>query len=90
MLKATPRKTVTIDFDKAKAWLDDHNSRGHGCQVCGNKQWAISEEVLEVRSYTGGQMAGGAIYPLFSVMCLTCGNTLLFDARHAGLVEETE
>ena len=88
--KAAIRKPVAADFDKAKEWLDTHWKNGKVCPVCGDKRWGISDEVLEMRQYSGGRIAGGPIYPYLSVMCLTCGNTLFFNALHAGLIEQPD
>lgn len=87
MAKAAIKKPIAVDFDKAIAWLDAHWKNEKVCPVCGNQNWAISEEVLEVRPYSGtGRPADGVIYPHLAVTCATCGNTLFFNALVAGQV----
>ena len=91
MIEAIPDKIVGLDLDKATAWLEAHWKEDKDCQVCGNDQWHIVDKVVEVRAYGEGQLNhNGPLYPLMSVLCTTCGNTLFFNARFAGLVVQPE
>ena len=76
-----------LDTEKAIAWLNKHWQH-RACPVCDNTSWSISDELVEVRPYKGGGLTvGGSLYPFMVVTCGTCGNTLLFNAVLAGLVQ---
>ena len=88
MIKAIKNETAKIDVKKAEKWLDSHWKDGHAaCHVCGNEQWHIINDILEMRTY--GDF-NGPIYPYLAVLCATCGNTLFFNAKFAGLVSQPE
>ena len=68
------------------AWLNQH-WKNTICPICQSNNWSISDTPVEIRPYTGGGMViGGPVYPLFSLTCNKCGNTLLFNAIVAGLI----
>ena len=91
MVKATKQKSVKPDLKKAEDWLNDHWKGDRLCPICGRNDWWICDEVVEVKSYNEGRLlAGGSIFPLLAVICLTGGNTLLFNAMLAGLVEQPQ
>ena len=89
--KTRKLKSVKLDLEKAEEWLDDHWKGDQVCPVCGNDDWVIIDEVVEMRAYSEGQpVISGSIYPHMAVICVKCGNTLLFNALLAGLVEQPE
>ncbi len=91
MLKAIPGGIVKLDFDKATEWLDSHWQGEQACPVCGKDVWGIHDEAVEIRPYSGGQLTvGGPIFPYLAVICMSCGNTMFFNALHAGLLEQPE
>jgi hypothetical protein len=68
-------------IQRLAGWLNSVWSGDKRCAICLSNQWRISEEPLELRPYReGGLVIGGAVYPLMSVTCTVCGNTLLFNA----------
>ena len=77
--------------DKFLEWL---NSKWVGlkrCSVCGDNSWNISDRVFEMREFHGGAMVlGGILQPVIPVTCGNCGNTLYFNAIHAGIVKQKE
>ena len=77
-----------LDSEKAIAWLDKHWQGKRPCPICTNYSWSIGDEMVEVRAFLGGSLSTGVpVYPLTVVTCDTCGHTLLFNAKVAGLVE---
>ena len=88
MAKVSRYEGVKLDLEKALEWVDSHWKGNKLCGVCGNTDWGIIDEVVEVRAYNGGRtVIGGSIFPHLAVICNICGNTLFFNAILAGLVE---
>lgn len=88
MAKVIRYNGVKLDLEKAIEWLDIHWQGKRHCAVCGNTNWGIFDEVVEMRAFNEGRtVVGGSIFPHLAVVCNTCGNTLLFNAILAGLVE---
>ena len=88
MAKVSRYEGVRLDLEKALEWLDVH-WKDRRCAVCGNTSWGVFDEVVEMRAYNEGRtVIGGSIFPHLAVVCNTCGNTLLFNAILAGLVEQ--
>lgn len=72
--------------ERAMEWLNKWWRGPKDCPICGHNNWGISESVTEVRPYTGAPfMVSGGVYPLFLVVCGTCGYTHFFNALVAGL-----
>ena len=91
MAKTRKPKSVKLDVEKAEEWLNTHWKGDQICPICGKDDWVIIDEVVEVRAYSEGRtVIGGSIYPHMAVICSKCGNTLLFNALLAGLVEQPE
>ena len=91
MAKTRKQKSVKLDLEKAEEWLDIHWKGDQICPICGNNDWWICDEVVEMKAYNEGRLlAGGSVFPHLAVICLTCGNTLLFNAMLAGLVEQPQ
>jgi len=83
-----PTITAKLDTEKASAWLEKHWKGDRRCPVCANNTWGVSDDIVEMRPFRGGSLvAGGVIYPLFTVTCETCGFTQLFNAVLAGLIK---
>lgn len=80
--------TQRIDPQKAADWLNAQWNGPKICPICGKNNWTISPELVELRRFEGGSLVvgGGSVFPLLSVTCTICGNTLLFNAIVAGLV----
>src|ERR1051326_8514732 len=57
------------------------------CPVCQNNNWTVSEWLAELRKFEETFSFGGPVFPLAVVTCNVCGNTLLFNALTAGLLE---
>ena len=91
MAKVSKRKSVKPDLEKAERWLNERWRGDRLCSVCGKNDWWICDEVVEVKAYNEGRLlAGGSVFPLLAVICRECGNTLLFSAMLAGVVEWPE
>ncbi|MBA7695435.1 hypothetical protein ES703_104063 [subsurface metagenome] len=74
--------------DKLLKYLDEKWPT-RKCTICGHSSWQIQDSVWEIREFQGGGMVigGGSLIPVISIMCTYCGNTLLFNALHSGIIE---
>jgi hypothetical protein len=55
--------------------------------MCGNKSWTVAGyAVLPIVENFNVQQIGGPGLPLVPVVCNVCGNTVLVNARIAGLL----
>lgn len=59
------------------------------CQMCGSKNWTVSDKVFELREFHGGDLVlgPGPIQPIVPVTCTNCGNSLLVNALISGAIE---
>jgi len=73
--------------NQAVAWLQGLGPSVPACLFCGQKQWHVTEPVV-LREH-GRSLFDEDVseYPVFQVVCQTCGYTHLFNAVRAGLVE---
>ena len=77
------------NLDKNKAIAHLNNKWGSKpCPMCGNAQWSISDKIFELREFYGGDiLLGGSIFPVFTVMCTNCGNTVFVNGIVSKVVE---
>jgi predicted nucleic-acid-binding Zn-ribbon protein len=75
------------DFKKINKHIAENWQPPVACPVCRQNNWSVSQEVLELREYHGGNMVIGnvAIVPITPVTCSNCGNTILFNPLIAGI-----
>jgi hypothetical protein len=60
------------------------------CPVCRNEIWTLTDTVYEMREYYSGNLVvGGSIFPVVSVTCSTCGNSLFFNAIAIGILPKS-
>lgn len=59
------------------------------CEVCNKTNWMIDDTLFELREFHGGKtvLGSGAIKPLITISCTTCGNTKMMNAIQQGLVD---
>lgn len=60
------------------------------CPVCQNQQWNISDTIFELREFQEGNLLIGGdsrIYPVITVTCMNCGNTLFLNALSLEIVK---
>lgn len=72
--------------------INEVSPRGIVCPICGQRHWNINDVVIESREFQNGDfILGGesAIIPFVSLNCTNCGNTILFNALHLGVVNRT-
>ena len=75
-----------MDFDKEKVsqWLQEHWIGHHKCEVCGNNNWVLLDNVWELRKFQGGSLVLGGpdspIMPVIALMCNVCGYLKFFNA----------
>lgn len=63
------------------------------CQSCGSKDWIASENIFEMREFSGGNLVIGgksAILPVIPVTCKQCGQTIFFNALAIGILSQGE
>lgn len=76
-----------FDLDKAISWLNEKWQGPKICPICKSNSWNIGDRPVELREFHGeGISFGGPIYPLLSVTCKVCGNTILFNAIVSELI----
>jgi hypothetical protein len=88
----TPEQQAQVEmWERAVAWLEKRWSPGGetpACPYCGTREWSVGVPAL-LLSAAGGVPGGGpwgGMSPVFPVMCLHCGNTVLINAILAGIV----
>ena len=59
------------------------------CDICTANNWMIDDTLFEIREFHGGKtvLGSGAIKPLITISCNSCGNTKLMNAIQLGLVD---
>ena len=59
------------------------------CEVCGQSRWMIDDTLFELREFHGGRtiIGSGAIKPVITLSCNSCGNTKFMNAILIGLVD---
>jgi len=60
------------------------------CNVCGETQWVVHEELQELRPFANGLLLTGVgSTPVVSVACEKCGNMHLFSGNVLGISKPT-
>ena len=77
---------------KAEEWLRERLNDGPDCSLCGGREWIICKHLVRVfaGNTKGDVLVGGASYPKIMLLCKNCGNTLLFNALFAGIIEQLD
>lgn len=59
------------------------------CEVCNQTNWMIDDTLFELREFHGGRtvLGSGAIKPIITISCTSCGNTKMMNAIQLGLVD---
>lgn len=59
------------------------------CDVCEQQKWMIDDTLFELREFHGGRivLGSGAIKPIITITCNTCGNTKMLNAIQLALVD---
>lgn len=61
------------------------------CSVCESKDWILNDTIFELREFQGGGLVIGgksSVFPVITVICKHCGNTLFFNAIQLGLIQK--
>ncbi|MGO9643214.1 MAG: hypothetical protein ACLPY5_00550 [Candidatus Bathyarchaeia archaeon] len=70
--------------DKMAEWLSTHWKGDKVCPICKSNSWVIPNEVGEIHELfiARQDQLGRSLktYPVITVTCSVCGNTLLFNA----------
>lgn len=78
-----------VDPQEIVRFLNERWSGLKVCPVCQNNNWNIPDKLVEVREYSPGKLViGSPVYPLIPLTCTVCGNTILFNAIVAGILEK--
>lgn len=78
------------DHSKLQKLLENHR-KDFACPMCQKKARNLTEQLYELRPYSGGDiiLGGVAIVPIIPVTCEGCGNTVLINAVTAGVFQQT-
>ena len=77
----------SFNKEKALIWINQNWRGDKRCPICLNSNWAMNENLTEVRPFQGGSLIlGGQLYPFLLVTCNVCGYTHFFNAVIAGVI----
>lgn len=67
----------------------DKKWKNKTCEICGENTWLIDDTVFELREFHGAKtlLGAGAIKPLITIACKSCGNTKVLNAIHLGVID---
>jgi hypothetical protein len=74
---------------EGRARLQAHlqNALRQPCAVCGSGNWQMDDTIFELRQFAGGNVATqGAIKPVLTITCNSCGNILFMNAITTGVI----
>lgn len=72
-------------------WMNSRAALIGKCGLCGHREWGITEHIVEIRPFHGGDMViGGPIYPYVGMICQNCGNTHFVNAVASGVVKAAQ
>lgn len=59
------------------------------CEICNQTHWMIDDTLFELREFHGGRtvLGSGAIKPIITISCNSCGNTKIMNAIQLGIVD---
>lgn len=80
-----------IGEQKDKAISSLSNFLKSPCNVCTGKDWILNDTIFELREFQGGNLVVGgkaSIFPVITVICSNCGNSLFFNAIQLGLIKK--
>lgn len=77
-----------IDLQKATAWICQKSNGMPKCSCCGTTEWNIQKDFLEVRPFADGMVFDGRLYVYVALSCDNCSNTMFFNAKKIGLVDD--
>ena len=71
-----------FDAEKHKAAIDwiSNKCGDLKCECCGARQWQLTPEIVAPPIFRGGVILGGAVSPVFTIVCMNCANTKFFNA----------
>jgi predicted nucleic-acid-binding Zn-ribbon protein len=69
------------------AAIRSHWKGNQRCPVCRSNNWTLGE-ISAIPSFDEPNVDFGCVHPTVPVVCLVCGNTLLFSAMVMGVVAE--
>jgi hypothetical protein len=75
-------------MEKATQWFVERLGDEKGCPMCGNTKWHVGGFV-EIGQRLN-LLSGGRAYPSVPLICINCGNTVLFNAVAMGLIGDAE
>ena len=84
-MQLTPQQQKTLIEKINQIWTGPHQ-----CIVCFKHEFNISDRVFELREFHGGNMMIGGnsqIYPVITLTCANCGNTIFLNAIFLGIVQ---
>jgi C4-type Zn-finger protein len=82
---AEPKKLTSEQRAKVAAWIESH-AKGR-CPVCGNANWHLAADFVEIRPHYDNVFLGGKVYPQVLLSCSNCAYALMFNAVMIGVLE---
>jgi len=69
-----------------KKKFDEYKETIKPCPFCDTTKWIGPTLINEVWEYNQGKLVvGGSVFPIFPIVCETCGYTMFFNAIIFGL-----
>ena len=79
-------KLSQIDKDKIVEWVNTR-SKFHNCPSCGDNNWTVGDDLLNMMPYNGGNLVlGGPAYPAAFLVCNHCAYVRQYMAVPMGLL----
>lgn len=79
-------KLTKDDEEKIDAWIAGKGDRMATCELCGTKDWTISDTVMCAVSFGQGTIMAGPLMPFVPLVCKECGHIRLLNAIKIGIV----
>ncbi len=76
---------------KAQEWIKEKWVNKSGCEICGNTNWVLAEDLITPMIFSEGggiTIGGGLAYPHAMFICDNCGNTKLINAMISRILEK--
>ncbi|AEB68919.1 MULTISPECIES: hypothetical protein [Methanothrix] len=84
---------MKLSLDKKKKFVEFINQKWmepQACPICKEQNWAIPDNIYELREIKYKELKNLKITPLVEIICLNCGYTILMNAMVSGIYKEGE
>jgi len=76
-----------VDADRAGQLLRDKCQEISPCELCGNKEWLLSDRCWTVAEWKDSRTVVGPAMPMVALVCQHCGLTRFINAIALGLID---